>query len=46
MGTVITNAQIEELPLNGRDYLQLGALSSGTTGAGQGVRSEGRRVRR
>ncbi len=37
VGTVITNAQIEELPLNGRDYLQLGALSSGTIAAGQGV---------
>jgi len=30
VGTVITNQQIEELPLNGRDYLQLAALSSGT----------------
>jgi hypothetical protein len=37
VGTVITNSQIEELPLNGRDYMQLAALSSGTTSAGQGV---------
>ena len=37
VGTVITNGQIEELPLNGRDYLQLGALSSGTIASGQGV---------
>ncbi|SNT10153.1 TonB-dependent Receptor Plug Domain [Granulicella rosea] len=35
VGTVITTQQIEELPLNGgsngRDYLQLGTLSAGTT---------------
>jgi hypothetical protein len=37
VGTVITNAQIEDLPLNGRDYLQLGALSSGTIASGEGV---------
>ena len=38
MGTVITNQQIKDLPLNGRDYLQLAALSSGTgTGGGQGI---------
>ena len=30
VGTVITNRQIKDLPLNGRDYLQLAALSSGT----------------
>jgi hypothetical protein len=33
VGTVITNRQIVELPLNGRDYLQLAALSSGTVPA-------------
>jgi len=30
VGTVIANRQIEDLPLNGRDYLQLAALSAGT----------------
>src|SRR5579862_2890301 len=30
VGTVIGNQQITNLPLNGRDYLQLAALSSGT----------------
>ncbi len=37
VGTVITNKQIEDLPLNGRDYLQLAALSSGTIASSQGV---------
>jgi hypothetical protein len=37
VGTVITNSQIEDLPLNGRDYMQLAALSSGTIASGQGV---------
>ena len=37
VGTVITNTQIVALPLNGRDYLQLAALSSGTLPSGQGV---------
>jgi hypothetical protein len=31
VGTVIGNQQITNLPPNGRDYLQLAALSSGTT---------------
>jgi hypothetical protein len=30
VGSLINNKQIAELPLNGRDYLQLAALSSGT----------------
>ena len=37
VGDVINNHQIEELPLNGRDYLQLANLSSGTIPASQGV---------
>ena len=38
VGTVITNEQIAALPLNGRDYLQLASLSSGTGPASsQGV---------
>jgi hypothetical protein len=37
VGTVITNSQIEDLPLNGRDYMQLAALSSGTIAAAEGV---------
>ena len=37
VGTVINTKQIEDLPLNGRDYLQLAALSSGTVAASQGV---------
>ena len=37
VGTVINNQQIEDLPLNGRDYLQLAALSSGTIASTQGV---------
>jgi Carboxypeptidase regulatory-like domain/TonB dependent receptor len=37
VGDVINNKQIEDLPLNGRDYLQLANLSSGTIPASQGV---------
>jgi hypothetical protein len=37
VGTVINNKQIADLPLNGRDYLQLAALSSGTIASSQGV---------
>jgi len=37
VGDVINNKQIEDLPLNGRDYLQLANLSSGTVSAAQGV---------
>ena len=44
VGTVITTQQIQELPLNGRDYLQLAALSSGTipaVGGGVGISAGG-----
>ena len=37
VGTVITNKQIVDLPLNGRDYLQLAAISSGTVPSRSGV---------
>ncbi|HYK60786.1 MAG TPA: carboxypeptidase-like regulatory domain-containing protein [Bryobacteraceae bacterium] len=37
VATVIGNQQIENLPLNGRDYLQLAALSSGTIPSTSGV---------
>lgn len=43
-GTVIGNRQIVDLPLNGRDYLQLAAISSGTVPSrGQGVSVGGQR---
>lgn len=37
VGDVINNRQIEDMPLNGRDYLQLANLSSGTVSSAQGV---------
>ena len=43
-GTVIENRQIVDLPLNGRDYLQLAVISSGTVRSrGQGVSIGGQR---
>jgi len=43
-GTVIENRQIVDLPLNGRDYLQLAVISSGTVQSrGQGVSIGGQR---
>ena len=43
-GTVIANRQIVDLPLNGRDYLQLAVISSGTVmSRGQGVSIGGQR---
>jgi hypothetical protein len=41
VGDVINDKQIEVLSLNGRDYLQLANLSSGTVSATQGVESGG-----
>ncbi len=43
-GTVIANRQIVDLPLNGRDYLQLAVISSGTVRSrGQGISIGGQR---
>jgi hypothetical protein len=36
IGEVIDNRQIEDLPLNGRNFLQLGLLASGTAPAAEG----------
>jgi hypothetical protein len=40
-GQVIDNRKIVDLPLNGRDYVQLGLLSSGTDLPAQGARTGG-----
>ncbi len=43
-GTVIENRQIVDLPLNGRDYLQLAVISAGVVASrGQGVSIGGQR---
>ncbi len=43
-GTVIENRQIVDLPLNGRNYLQLAVISAGTTPPrGQGISIGGQR---
>ena len=43
-GTVIENRQIIDLPLNGRDYLQLAVISAGTVRSrGQGISIGGQR---
>ena len=38
-GQVVENQQIEQLPLNGRDYLQLSSLSAGVTPTVSGISS-------
>src|SRR5689334_5291656 len=40
-GQVIDNRKVVDLPLNGRDYVQLGLISSGTSQAAQGARTGG-----
>src|SRR5258707_15892723 len=37
LGQVITNTQITELPLNGRDYIQLATLSTGVVRTSSGT---------
>jgi hypothetical protein len=41
VGTVIQNRQVEELPLNGRNYITLGLLSGGTADPIAGSRTQG-----
>ena len=41
VGTVIQNRQVEELPLNGRNYITLGLLAGGTVDPISGSRDQG-----
>ena len=38
LGSVIEEKQVQELPLNGRNFVQLATLSAGVSGAGSGMR--------
>jgi Carboxypeptidase regulatory-like domain len=38
LGSVIQERQVQDLPLNGRNFVQLAVLSPGVSGAGQGMR--------
>ena len=38
LGTVIQEQQVQELPLNGRNFVQLATLTAGVSGAGSGMR--------
>src|SRR5438309_308835 len=43
LGQVVENRKIRELPLNGRSYVQLGAITPGVIGSNDNVPSDGQR---